>query len=191
MYYGLKKQHFSEGPRTLWKRTQVYSAIPVDNHSSCSEPKQPDLCVCSNPSLRLSLLQHTYRHMDHIHIHPSPLSFSSSREISQSWPALSVYIVWLHDPIKEVHLTGVIMASKLGLAHISSKWLNQILACYFWLQKHKMLNCRAGFDLADTYIISRGQLGFLRLHFRHLANKVPINELYRQIMKMSPAEKGG
>lgn len=30
---------------------------------------------------------------------------------------------------------------------------------------------RAGFNLADTYIISRGQPGFLRLRFRHLANE--------------------
>ena len=48
-----------------------------------------------------------------------------------------------------------------------------------------------GFNLADTYIISRGQL-----RFQHLSSswkqtlKVPINEPYKQITKMSAAEKG-
>ncbi len=60
---------------------------------------------------------------------------------------------------------------------------------------------QAGFNLADTFIavsgpnqkkVSRFQPRFLRLRFHHLGSKfqIPINELYEQIMKMSPAEKG-
>lgn len=59
---------------------------------------------------------------------------------------------------------------------------------------------QADFNLADTYIVvsgpnqkkvSRFQLRFLRLRFHHLGSKfqIPISELYKQIMEMSPAEK--
>lgn len=133
--------------------------------------------------------------MDHIHIHPSPLSLSSSasprgrpiKADQRSWRD----IVWLYDPIKEVHLTRVITTSKRVACTYLIRIAQLKISMLCLAAETQDVKLRAGFNLADTFIISRGQMRFLRLHFRHLGNgfQVPINELYEQIIKMSPAEK--
>lgn len=101
-------------------------------------------------SLMLNMLQHTYHHMDHIRIHPSPPLFSSFapprgrtlKADQRSWR----YIVWLHDRIKEVHLTYNHTRNQTFKAFSSRisphDDSDQRLACYVWLQQHRTVNYR-------------------------------------------------
>lgn len=88
-------QHWSRGLRNLWKRTKILL-------------KQPDLCVF----ISFFKAEHASAHLSShgSYSHPSiTSSFSSSapprgrslKADQRSWR----YIVWLPDPVKEVHLT--------------------------------------------------------------------------------------
>lgn len=159
------------------------------------------LDVCLYPSLRLNMLQHTYHHMDHIHMHPSPPLFPPllppEGALSKLTSALNVTQFDCATLWRKSIWHMISQLQSFRLVDVSSQWFRLEINMLCLAAEAQEVKLRAGFNLADTYMIfqkkvSRFQLRFLILFFHQLGSKlqIPINELYKQIIKMSLAEKG-